>query len=107
METTQKIIEMKRTPQDGGVFEVVWMIEGTKSEEHTRRIEVCEFEVNSKSKKFVPFEELTEEIVLNWVQTQLTEQKISELITEMESEIDEKIYAQQNPEFLQGTPWGN
>ena len=54
---------------------------------------------------FIPFEELTEEVVGSWVQAKLGEAEITRIETEAQTRLQERIDREKNPEFLQGLPW--
>lgn len=105
MQTQWKLLELKRKPDTGGVFEVVATLSGTIDDEDTRRIEVIKFEPDSTAPDFIDFEQLTEETVLSWIENTLGKEKIDQLIEEMQQELDRKIQQKQNPEFLTGMPW--
>lgn len=101
METTERIIDMKRDPDNGGVFEVLYEISGTKQGLGSRRVKVLQFTVDTGASDFIPFEDLTEEIVLGWARSQLGSDGIAEITTAMEAEINQRL----NPSFLSGKPW--
>jgi hypothetical protein len=106
MITTWKIAQLKRNPTNGLVFEVTFIMNFKLENETDRHVGLIELEGDPTSKTFVPFEDLTEEIVLNWVKEKLTQVKISEIETNMKTRLEEKIEKKANPEFLTGTPWG-
>jgi len=101
MEITEKIINMKRDPDNGGVFEVLYEISGTKQDLGSRRVKVVELTVDTEASNFIPFEDLTEEIVLGWARSKLGSDGIAEITAKMEAEIDQRL----NPSFLSGNPW--
>ena len=51
----------------------------------------------------IPFADLTPEIVVTWVQHKLTGEKVAEIETALQQQID----LQRNPVTGQGLPWGN
>ena len=74
--------------------------------ETDRHVGSVTLEGDETSSTFIPFEELTEAIVLEWVKTTVGEEKITEIETSMETRLEERIEKKTNPEFLTGTPWG-
>ena len=59
------------------------------------------FTPDPQSPDFVPYENLTEEIVLGWVKEQLTDLKVSQIEGQLASVLDQKI----NPTTSVGRPW--
>ena len=105
MNTTTKIADLKRKPTTGLVFEVTYVMNFELEGETDRKVGTVEFEGNVNDPNFVPFEDLTEEIVLGWVTATLGEEQISTIETEFETRLQEIIDKKLNPEFLTGTPW--
>jgi len=95
-----KIANMERRSSDGYVTTVHWTASKT----------VDGFVASSygslglsdtESETFIPFEDLTEEIVIDWVKDKLGE----ETLAAMELAYDNNIAMQQNPPVVSGTPW--
>lgn len=105
METNWKILNLKRKPSSGLVIEVTYVMNFKLQDESDRKIGVIELEGDENDPNFVPFEELTEEIVLDWVKSNLGEEKIEEIESKHQSIMEDRIYKKSNPEFLQGLPW--
>ena len=51
--------------------------------------------------EMIPFSELTSEIVVGWVKEKLTEEKVAEIETALQTQLDE----QQAPTKASGVPW--
>jgi hypothetical protein len=51
--------------------------------------------------EMIPFSELTEEICINWVKDSLTEEKVNEIETALQAQLDE----QHAPTKAAGVPW--
>lgn len=51
----------------------------------------------------IPFADLTEEIVVGWVQEKLTAEKVAEVEAALQAQIDE----QRTPTKAAGVPWAN
>ena len=105
METTWKILNLKRKPNTGLVIEVTYVMNFDLNGEKDRNIGMIELVGDENDPNFVLFEELTEEIVLNWVKGDLGEEKIQEIENRFQLNLEERIERKANPEFLQGLPW--
>lgn len=105
MTTTWKIAQLKRKPLSGLVIEVTYIMNFELEGETDRHVGSVTLEGDESSETFVPYEELTESIVLDWVKEELTQEKITEIETSMEARLEKRIEKKTNPEFLTGTPW--
>ena len=105
MKTTTKIANLKRKPTTGLVFEVTYVMNFELEGESDRKVGSVTLVGDPTSSTFVPYEELTEAIVLDWVKTTVGEEKITEIATEAEARLEDRIEKKTNPEFLTGTPW--
>lgn len=107
METNWKILNLKRKPNSGLVIEVTYVMNFKLQDESDRNIGMIELEGDENDPNFVPFEELTEEIVLDWVKSELGEEEMGEIESKHQSIMEDRIYKKANPEFLDGLPWEN
>jgi hypothetical protein len=107
MKTTTKIANLKRKPTSGLVFEVTYIMNFELEGETDRKVGMITFEGDETDPNFVPFEELTEEIVLGWVTTTLGKKEIAKIEAEFKTRLEERIARKANPTFLVGTPWNN
>lgn len=107
MTTTWKIVQLKRNPSNGLVFEVTFIMNFELENETDRHVGSVELTGDPTSPSFIPYEELTEAIVLGWVKEELTQAKITEIETSAEARLEDRIEKKANPEFLIGTPWNN
>ncbi len=105
METNWKIVNLKRDPNNGLVFEVTYIMNFKLQEESDRKVGMITLEGDPNDKDFVPFEQLTEEIIIDWVKDVLGEEEINKTKSEHETRMQERIDRKTNPEFLQGLPW--
>jgi hypothetical protein len=104
-----KVLELERKSEDGLVTVVHW--EATLSEqvsigeENTKKYSSRVYGSISLSKgeEFIPFEELTQETVINWVKNCLGQEEVNRL----EDILQEQINNQKNPPILKGVPWQN
>jgi hypothetical protein len=53
--------------------------------------------------ELIPFSELTEQLVISWVQHQLTGEKVAEIEAALQAQLDE----QHQPTKAAGLPWVN
>ena len=63
-----------------------------------RRYGSCSFTPDPSSEDYIAYADLTEEIVLGWVQAEVVEEDV-------EASITAQIEAQKNPLILKGMPW--
>lgn len=93
--TTFKINNLERQSDSGLVTVVHWTaikVDGDASASVYASMAV------EASEEFVPFEQLTEEIVIEWVKAKLDLESI-------ESSLDAQIAAINQPTVLSGLPW--
>lgn len=105
MNTVWKIFDAKRKPSSGFVIEVVYIINFELEGESHRHVGVAKFEGDATAPRFIPFDQLTESIIIDWVKAQLGEEKIASIVTEAEQRIQKTIDRKKNPESLNGLPW--
>jgi hypothetical protein len=101
MNYTWQITQMKRNPSNGCVLAVEYDIIGTDGEYTAKTSCGTLLEVPESDDLLIPFENLTEELVLEWIQERLGEGSIANLKQEIINEIE----LQKNPEELTGLPW--
>jgi hypothetical protein len=105
MNTTWKISNLKRKSEDGLVIEVIWVANFELNGERDRKVGVTKLTGDSTSPDFVPYEQLTEELVLSWVKSNLGEEKIEKIEEEYKTVLEKRVNKKNNPEFLSGAPW--
>ena len=105
MTTNWQIAEIKRTPDTGLVIEVLYIMNFELEDKGDRHVGSITLTGDPTAPDFVPFENLTQEIVLGWVQAELGETKINEITTSAQTRLQERIDRENNPEFLTGMPW--
>ena len=101
---TWKINQMEHNIADGGVIHVHWQCDAEEvvGENTFRDHAYGSFDLipDTKSPDFIPYENLTEEIVLSWVYQYGGIDKI-EIETKLQNSVDE----QKNPSTTEGLPW--
>jgi hypothetical protein len=96
------IENMERQQDTGLVTKVKWTVTFVKDMEFSNTNGVVEL---GKTDLFVPFEELTQTQVLNWVFEKIDK---AEIESKLEILVDEKISAKASPKIeVSGLPWDN
>lgn len=104
---TWKINTLEYTnDNDKGVVTAHWDVtltetvgEGDEAKTYSaRRYGSCSFEPLPEGSDYTPFEDLTEEQVIGWVQSTLD-------VEQIESSLLAQIEEQKNPKQLKGLPW--
>jgi len=93
---TWKVTQLKRKLDTGLVFNAFYEVSATDGEfsaETNGRVSLGQ----PDSENFIPYEDLTESVVLNWVY-----EKVGK---EMENLLLENIENQKNPKEASGLPW--
>lgn len=106
METIYKwlIWNMKRDPLSGGVGEVHYKVRATRESEQAIHSGSVKLTVDPTAESFLPYEQLTPEIVIRWVKDALDDSKNpaqQDIFDALDKTLDEKIAASAS----NGTPW--
>jgi len=105
MNTNWQIAQLKRIPATGLVIEVTYIMNFTLESVSDRKVGSITLSGSTDEPGFVPYEELTEQIVLGWVQSDLGQQYISDVESEMQTRLQERLNEINNPPFITGKPW--
>lgn len=105
MDTTWTIAQLKRQPDNGLVFEATYIINFEYQGQTSRHVGSVELTGDANDPNFVPFEQLTQEVVLGWVQNAVTD--FEEVSQRHQNYLQEKVDALNNPPHLEGLPWDN
>ena len=102
MELVFKIIDLERTLPSGVVYAIHYIVELKEDKE----LLIDAFGMENVSgdpnrNDFIPFEELNEEKIIEWLMDKLGEEKILEIQTKMEQELEFR----RNPKSSKGLPW--
>ena len=92
------IAQLERTTATGGVTIAHWRVSKTDGEYSASSYGTCSFEPDESAEDFVAFEDLTEEVVLEWVYEALDKDAVEESIAT-------QIEAQKAPVTMAGLPW--
>lgn len=97
-----KIYDLKRTTADGVVTTVTYGCESELENISSRKVGDLILEGSTSDANFVPFEELTQDVVLGWV-ISLVDTGSIELLNS--ASIAEQVIIQSAITEIQGTPW--
>lgn len=93
---TWKIAQLERNSTDDFVVTCHYRVDAL--DEQYTEFAYGTVEYSQRSDLFIPFENLTEEIVIGWVQNSLGKESIEE-------SLQAKIDLQKNPPIITGLPW--
>ena len=96
---TWAIANLERETADGFVYTAHYTVNATDGEAYSAgAYGSIGFE---RPEELIPFDDLTQEIVIEWVKEKLGEEQVEKVETALESQIDEK----RAPTKASGTPW--
>ena len=100
---TWKVSQLERESSDGYVFTAHWTVNATETVEDKTYSAGAYGSIGLErpEEDLIPFEELTEELVVSWVLDKLGEEQV----TNMETSLTNQIQEQKTPSKLQGLPW--
>ena len=97
---TWAIANLERETKDGFVFTAHYTINAADDTYSSGAYGSIGFE---RPKTLLPFANLTESMVTGWVQDALGEEKVGEILTALQRQLDE----QRKPSKQAGVPWTN
>lgn len=106
MEQNWTIHQLERKSDNGFVVNVHWRFSMTDTDEtgkyyYADTYSVASYTQDEESEDYIPFEELTQEIVVEWVKETLGEEQLES----MEASLVQQIESQKNPPIVYGLPW--
>lgn len=101
MTTTWKIENMERQATDGGVITAHWRATAQDGEYTATVYGSMGFSPDPAAPGFIPFDDLTEAIVIGWVKDAMGE----ETVAAHEAGLAAQLERLANPPVLAGTPW--
>jgi len=106
MTKTWTIHQLERKSDDGFVVNVHWRYSMTDTDEtgkyyYADTYSVASYIEDPEAEDYIPYEDLTKEIVVGWVIESLGEERMEEI----EKSLEDQIQAQKNPPILTGLPW--
>jgi hypothetical protein len=92
------IVQLERSIPDGVVFTAHWIASLTEDEHIASTYGSVELEQKSPDDSdFIPFDDLTEEVVIGWVQAKIGE--------DIEATLNRHMQALKHPTSASGVPW--
>lgn len=99
-----KISQLERVTADNGVVTAHWVCSDTDADGNSGYVYgSIGFEYDATSPDFIPFESLTEDVVIGWVKAAIGE----ETVAAHEANIAAQIESQKNPVQASGVPWSD
>ena len=98
---TWKVVDMERNTADGGVVVVHWDVTEVDGDYSARNYGSTGFEYDASSPDFVPYADLTETEVIQWVKDAMGAEEVAAIDTRLA----EDIANQKNPTEESGVPW--
>jgi len=93
-----QIVQLERSLPDGVVFTAHWTAELIEDEHIASTYGSVELEQKDPSDPdFIPFDDLTEEVVIGWVQAKIGD--------EIEDNLNRQMQALKHPTSASGVPW--
>lgn len=105
MTTNWQIFDVKRQTADGVVIEVVYGCTVLLDNFIDRTIGEQTFTGNPSEPGFVPYESLTEAIVVGWVQTTLGAEAVAATETALQNSVTAQKAAKDAETVVSGLPW--
>jgi len=99
-----KVLEMKHRVSDGYVAEVTTLCEKTDSPGYAREVFISEYK-GVPGTDYIPYEDLTEEVVLGWVKDDLGAIVVLQTETNIDAAALANKEAIENPSVEKGRPW--
>ena len=99
------IHQLERKSNNGFVINVHWRLTMTDEQDgktyYADNYGVVGYTQDENNEDFIPYEELTEEDIIGWVESYLGEERLEQ----MELSLTNQIENQKNPPVLRGLPW--
>jgi hypothetical protein len=95
------INKLERTLPDGGVYTIHWSAYKIVNNVRAGSYGSIGITPDPQSPDFIPYENITEENVIGWLNTALGEEKLAQ----MEEAYDAQIAERSNPTKAEGLPW--
>ena len=92
------IANLERNTNDDGVIVAHWRVSKTVDEHTASSYGTCSFTPDSSADGFIPFDDLTEDTVIGWLQDVLDTDALEERLVA-------DLAEQANPSVLVGVPW--
>lgn len=97
--TVWAIVNMERHISDGIVYTLHYTV--THFEEGEQASAYGSIGVEAPESDFIPYPDLTKEIVIGWVKDHFGEEKVAEIEAALANQVQQKLH----PTSANGTPW--
>ena len=104
MTTKWTIAGMKRIDATGLVVDVTYIFNAEEDGIMDRKVGNVTFSGSTTEPGFIPYEDLTESDVLNWVYDSLGDEKVS-IENSVTTRVQELVTQKQQNPYSQGVPW--
>ena len=98
---TWTISTMEGNLSDGGVIVAHWQCTEVDGDYSARSYSTQSFTYDASSPDFIPYDQLTEQVVLQWVWDEMGVDEVVRIQESLHSNIEE----QKNPTVEDGVPW--
>jgi len=97
------IQKLESTQQNGGVIKAYWLVRLEQDGHQATASGSTEFKPNPDAADFVPYESLTEQNVIDWVQQELGQEKLSAISADLDAQIAHK----KTQGVVRNLPWAD
>jgi hypothetical protein len=98
---TWSIANLERETADGYVYTAHYTVDAVSDDQVYRAGAYGSIGFERPEGELIPFADLTEDLVVTWVQHQLTGEKVAEIEAALQAQLDE----QRTPSKAGGLPW--
>ena len=105
MTTNWTIINTKYQIADGLVTEVVYICQASLENELSRKTGRISLTGDSTAPGFVTFENLTEQMIIEWVKSTLGQEQVTEIETTLQTRVTAQKAAKDAETVKNGLPW--
>jgi hypothetical protein len=101
IEYTWKIAACDYDAETGAIKTAHWNLSAVQDEYKSYAYGSVGLEADPDNSSFIPYEDVTEETIVNWVKSSMGE----EMVLELEVSLQKQIELQITPKTLTGLPW--
>ena len=105
MTTTWQIFDTKYQTADGLITDVVYGCTAKLEQEVSRVVAEVQLTGNSSTQGFIPYSELSESILVEWVKQLLGAEQVATIEASIQQSLLDKKAAQQAQVVKNGLPW--
>lgn len=97
------IQKLESTQQDGGVIKAYWLVRLEQDGHQATASGSTEFKPDPDATEFVPYENLTEQNIIDWVKEKLGQEKLAAISTDLDAQIAHK----KTQGIVRNLPWAD